>query len=63
MIMNYTFFNSNEFKYLKDNLDKHINLYRKSLADMDKDKVKFHLKVIIELSGEITDCINNYSVK
>lgn len=61
--MNYIFFNSNEFKYLKNNLDKHICLYRKSLVDMDKDKVKFHLKVIIELSGEITDCINNYSVK
>lgn len=61
--MNYKFFNSLEFKYLKDNLDKHIDLYRKSLADMDEDKVKFHLKVIIELSGEITDCINNYSMK
>ena len=58
--MNYIFFNTPEFKYLKNNLDKHINLYRKSLADMDKDKIKFHLKVVTELSGEITDCIDKY---
>lgn len=58
--MNYIFFNTPEFKYLKNNLDKHINLYRKSLADMDKDKIKFHLKVVTELCGEITDCIDKY---
>lgn len=61
--MNYIFFNTPEFKYLKNNLDKNITLYRKSLSNNDKDKVKWYLKVIIELSGEITDCINNYSMK
>lgn len=58
--VNYKFFNKEEFKYLTRNLDKHIELYKSSLKHNDIKLIEHHLKVIYELSGEITDWIVNY---